>query len=119
MMGAEEFLYEMTKPAPVHIVRHCLAIIPKAYKLLAEGDLEKCLLVTGFIRGCRMYCEAEYLSESTIKRNMAKIFEYRLQIPTDRIDALHFFLGMMQGMLWSSGMYSLQELETHNNTQPT
>jgi hypothetical protein len=105
------------EPSLIGIRRHVMAMIPKMYIFLDEGRLEKCLRWVGFVWGCGLFLEKSFFSAAYFEEKLVRALEYRhYYVAEKRIDLSFASLGMIQGMLWSSGMYSLDELKNHNKS---
>ena len=114
-ISAQEFPHDRSGPTPTENKEHCLAMFPKMSGFIAQGKLEKCLRWVGFVWGCSMYLHGSFAPIDLLKSRMKKILEFqRYYFSEGRLDLACAFLGMIQGILWSAGAYSLDELKAHN-----
>jgi hypothetical protein len=112
---AEDFPHDAKAPSLISVRRHVMAMIPKMYVFIKEGRPEKCLRWVGFVWGCSIFLENSFFPRTHFEKKLVSALEYRHYYALEkRIDLSFAFLGMIQGMLWSSGVYSLQELKDHN-----
>jgi hypothetical protein len=112
---AEDFPHDAKAPSLISIRRHVMAMFPKMYVFLEEDRLEKCLRWVGFAWGCGSFLEKSFFPAVYFEEKIARALAYRHYYAVEKRTDLSFaFLGMIQGMLWSSGVYSLQELKDHN-----
>jgi hypothetical protein len=109
------FPHEDRGPSARDIEQHFMAMIPKMYVFIEEKRLEKCLRWLGFLWGCGMYRDEPYFQTAYFNEKIIRILEYRHYYSSEgRIDLSFVHLGMVQGLLWCSGAYSLEELKDHN-----
>jgi|SRR3989344_6265719 len=93
---------------------------------------EKCLKVISFYR---QYFEKENIPKGEVPHGVNLVYAYRLQlhgkatmhahgmldqmevfITEGRMDKFFRWLGFVQGVLWTSGHFSLEELKNHNRS---
>lgn len=114
-MIPQDFPHELSAPAYMQVREHCMAMFPKMQDFLREDHLEKLLRWIGFVSGSSIFLHENLRAPDFFGIRMSRILEYRhYYFAENRFDLAMAFLGTVQGLLWSAGAYSLEELKTHN-----
>jgi hypothetical protein len=109
----KSFPYSSIVSTERDIYAHCRAMLPKMQVFLSEGRNDKCLRWVGFIWGCCVFFEESFSSD--FDKKIALVLEYRSYFTQEnRLDLAHAFLGIIQGLLWSGGTFTLTAFMDHS-----
>lgn len=108
---AQSFSKERRYPSKEDVVAHCAAMIPQIKQFIAEGRLPKCSRWSGFICAALVTSREQFLTYQLISF-VAE--EAKIAATKGRLSDAFCYLGYVQGALWATGAYSIQEFKNHN-----
>jgi len=119
----KEYPYDRAPLSKEDILCHCRTMIIKAREFAKNGKERKSLRWLGFVAGCIYRIDKqpknqknhEMISRRALWSNSCALLPIiEALVKEGNLDKAFWSLGWVQGILWSTGFYTIEELMNHN-----
>jgi len=113
-IGKSDCSHRKILTEPILGLPHCHGMLDKILWFLSQGRNEKALRWVGFVRGV-WWSQEEYPPVTvSIGHCLAAVVRIEILLTEKKFKEAFYVLGVVQGILWARGIYTLQDLKNHN-----